>query len=149
LLGALPGLLLTAYFRLVLAPVADPLLRQNISQVLPRFADPARYATIAKALATEALELGLPLTHPLLLLAILAVALRFRILPAQRARVVFGALTLVLVWAAYCGAYLASPSLSWQLSTSLGRLYAQLWPACLLVLFMMLGRIEDRTSNAG
>jgi hypothetical protein len=133
---------------LILAPVADPLVKQSISQVLPRFVDLSRYSQIAKALAFETLELGLPLAHPLLLLAILVFALRFRVLPGQRADILFGGLALALVFAAYCGVYLASPSLSWQLSTSLGRVCAQLWPAFLLVMFMLLGRIEDRTTGA-
>jgi hypothetical protein len=148
LLGALPGLLLTALFKLVLAPAADPLFAQKLSQVLPKFADPSRYGQIAKALWDEALNLGIPQAHPLLLLAILAFALRFRIPPGQRAELLFGGLALVLLGGAYAAAYLASPSLSWQLATSLGRLCAQVWPAFLLLIFMLLGRIEDRTAGA-
>lgn len=147
LLGSLPGMLLTAYFKLVLAPAADPLVNQPLAQVLPRFADPACYAELAKALVTNALDIAPPLTHPLLLLAILAVALHFRIVPERRADVVFGAALLALIFAVYCGVYLASPNLSWQLSTSLMRLYCQLWPSFLLVAFMALGRIEDRAAT--
>jgi hypothetical protein len=145
LLGALPGLLFSALFKLVLAPAADPLFAQKISQVLPKFADPSRYLQIAKALWDEALNLGIPQAHPLLLLAILMFALRFRVLPGERAELLFGGLALALVGGAYAAAYLASPSLAWQLRTSLGRLCAQLWPAFLLLFFMLLGRIEDRT----
>lgn len=148
LLGALPGLLLCALFKLVLAPAADPLFAQKISQVLPKFADLSRYGQIAKALWDELLNLGIPQAHPLLLLAILVFALRFRIPPGERAEVLFGALALVLLGGAYAAAYLASPSLTWQLNTSLGRLCAQLWPAFLLLIFMLLGRIEDRTAGA-
>ncbi|MGO9094783.1 MAG: hypothetical protein ACLQGV_06125 [Bryobacteraceae bacterium] len=147
LLGALPGLMLSAWFKLVLAPAADPLFAQKFSQVLPKFADPSRYAQIAKALSTEVLNLGIPEAHPLLLLAILAFALRFRIPPGQRPEVLFAGLVLLFVGGAYTAAYLASPSLSWQLGTSLGRLCAQAWPAFLLPIFMLLGRIEDRTAG--
>lgn len=140
-------MLLTAYFKLVLAPSADKLVHQPLAEVLPRFGDPARYAELAKALVTQGLAIAPPLTHPLVPLVILAVALRFRIVPEQRADVVFGALLLALVFAVYCGVYLASPNLSWQLNTSLPRLYCQLWPSFLLVAFLALGRIEHRTAT--
>jgi hypothetical protein len=85
------------------------------------------------------------LIHPVVLLVILAVTLRFRIVPEQRADAVFGALLLMLVFAVYCGVYLISPDLTWQLNTSLPRLCCQLWPPFLLAAFLALARIEDRT----
>ena len=108
LLGALPGLLLSALFKLVLDPAPDPLFAQKISQALPKFADPSRYGQIAKALSTEVLNLGIPEAHPLLLLAILACALRFRILPSERPELLFAGLALLFVGGAYTAAYLAA-----------------------------------------
>jgi hypothetical protein len=101
-------LLLGALFKLVLDPAPDPLFAQKISQALPKFADPSRYGQIAKALSTEVLNLGIPEAHPLLLLAILAFALRFRILPSERPELLFAGLALLFVGGAYTAAYLAA-----------------------------------------
>lgn len=149
LLGALPGLLLVAYLKLILAPVADPLVRQTASQALGKLGEFSRYTQLGQALLVEALNLGEGITHPLLLLLILALTLRLRPRPEQKGPILFCSLSLALVFVAYCGVYLITPSgLAWHLGTSLGRLYCQLWPGFLLVAFMLLGRAEDTLAPA-
>jgi len=83
------------------------------------------------------------------LLVILALTLGIRPRRELGGPVVFGAVTVGGLSAIYCGAYLITPmDLAWQLSTSLGRLCAQLWPGFLLVVFLALNRIEDRVAPA-
>jgi hypothetical protein len=139
-LGAAPVLALVVCFKLFRAPAADPLLHQSVSQVIHKLADPARYAQIGAALVAEAYHFGQPWSHPLLLLAILAAALRFRP-DRMRAHVLRAAWVILgLVFLTYCGVYLITPNdLGWQLQTSLPRLYGQLWPSALLLVFLMLG----------
>jgi len=139
LTGAAPVLLLVVCFKLFLAPASEPLFQQGAAQVARKLADPARYAQIGKALVVEAYHLGQPWSHPLLLLAILALALRFRIDPARARAWRASAAAVALAFAAYCGVYLITPSdLAWHLQTSLPRLYGQLWPSFLLLVFLAL-----------
>lgn len=139
LAGAAPGLLLVVSFKLFLAPPSEPLFHQTVAQLAHKLADPSRYLQIGKALATEVWHLGLPWSHPLLLLAILAVALRFRIDPAGARAWRAAAIALGLAFAADLAVYLITPSdLAWHLQTSLSRLCGQLWPSFLLLAFLAL-----------
>jgi len=145
-LGALPGLLLVVWFKFFLAPPTDPLLRQTALKAAQKLGDLGRYAQIGKALLAEAVNFGGGVTHPLLLLAILGFALRFRAEERYKRPVLYSSVTLALVFASYLAVYLITPSdLAWHLGTSLGRLCCQLWPGFLLVAFMVLGRLEDAT----
>jgi hypothetical protein len=142
-LAALPALAVTLAFKLFFTP-ADPLFRQGASTLLHHATDISRWSTIAKAFVVQAGSLGQPWSHPLLLLAILAVALRFRLEPRLATGVATAALALVLVLGGYCAVYLFTPNdLAWQLNTSLSRLYGQVWPSLLLLLFMVLRTPEE------
>jgi hypothetical protein len=144
LLGALPILSVTLYFKFALAPAADPLVAQPVAGALARLQDPGRYATIARAFWSETLMLGDGWRHPAVALGILAAVLRFRVAPGQRKWTIFTGTTVVLVLAGYFCAYVITPaSLEWHLSTSLGRLYMHLWPSVLLLFFVALRRPED------
>ncbi len=139
LAGAAPVLLLVICFKLFLAPASEPLFKQGAGQIAHKLVDFGRYAQIGKALFLEAYHLGQPWSHPLLLLAILAVALRFRPESTATRALRASAIALLLVFAAYCGVYLITPSdLAWHLRTSLPRLYGQLWPSALLLVFLVL-----------
>jgi hypothetical protein len=143
LLGAVPGLLVVGYFKVFLAPRND-LMDQTGAQMMHKFLEFDRYLRIGKSLIYFALKLGDWRTHPLLLLAILAIVLRFRINERQTQGVLATGLTLVLVFAAYCEVYLImSVYLRFQLDTSLERLYAQVWPSFLFVAFLVLARPEE------
>ena len=78
LIGAMPGLLVVGYLKAFLAPPND-LAGQKLVQALHKMVEADRYIRIGKSLVTEALRLGDWWANPLLLLAILAIALRFRI----------------------------------------------------------------------
>jgi hypothetical protein len=101
---------------------------------MSRLAAADRYFAIARAWLSELLMLGDPWTHPLLLLAILAATLRFIPKPERRRYPLAGAVTLALLVGGYAGVYLTTPlGLEWHLSTSLGRIFAQVWPTAILV----------------
>jgi len=94
-------------------------------------------------LVSEALRLGDWRANPLLLLAILAIALRFRIDRSQIRPILAIGLTLASLFAAYCGVYIVTPlDLRWHLNTSLDRLYAQMWPTFLFLMFLALDAPE-------
>jgi hypothetical protein len=142
-LGVLPALLLTLYFKLFLAP-ANPLFSQSLPNALAKLGDAERYVKIAKVFLAEALLLGNGWMHPFVLLAILAVALRFEIAPERRRSALLTGATLALVLAGYFGGYVVTPlDLEWHIGASLSRLYAHIWPSVVLLSFMVLRRVED------
>src|SRR6202011_2828369 len=101
---------------------------QTPVQALHKMVEADRYVRIGKSLVTEALRLGDWWANPLLLLAILAIALRLRIDAPQSRPILAVGLTLASLFAAYCGVYIVTPlDLSYHLNTSLDRLYAQMW----------------------
>jgi len=143
LIGAVPGLLVVCYFKVFLAPPND-LAGQTPVQALHKVVESDLYIRIGKSLITEALRLGDWWTNPLVLLAILAIALRLRIDPLQTRPILAIGLTLASLFAAYCAVYLVTPlDLSWHLNTSLQRLFAQLWPSFLFLMFLALETPEE------
>ena len=144
LAGALPGTIMQAYFKLFLAPTEGPFAAPPVTQMLGQLADIDRYMTVFSYLLTKAVAMGSGLTHPIVLLLILAVVLRFEIDARYRPYLLASGALLILQLLAYCGIYLTTQDdLIWRLDTSLGRLYSQLWPLVLLTMFMMLGVPRD------
>ena len=143
LAGAAPGVLLTIWLKFFLAPAVDPLVTQGASG-LARLTDFSRYGQVAGAFLSNLFNLGSGVSHPLILLAILAILLRWQkeeryILPS-----LIGGAALVLVFLSYCFVYLITPSgAAWQAQTSFDRLILQLWPSVLLVFFVQLRSIAD------
>jgi len=143
-LGAAPVLVLVACFALWIAPASDPLLHQNAAQLMRKIEDFARYKQVGQALFSEAYHFGQPWSHPLLLLAILAVGLRFRRKGRYAPALAASGLVIALVFSVYLGVYIVTPrDLAWHLHTSLARLYAQLWPGVVLLFFMLLRTPEE------
>ena len=144
LLGAAPVLLLTLYFKHSIAPAADTLVTQPLSDAMARLSEADRFARIARAFWTEARLFGVGWYHPGVAVVILAAALRFRLSPPERRWAALAGLTLAGVLAGYFGIYLVTPAdLEWHLSTSLGRLLVQVWPSALLLAFVVFRPIED------
>ncbi len=149
LAGAAPVLLITAGFKLCLAPAADPLVRQSFSEALGRLSETERHWKIAKAFWAEARMFGSGWTHPSVSLMVLAAALRFRIATRQRSWVWMASMMTVIVLVGYFAVYAITPSgLDWHLNTSLVRLYVQLWPPVLLLAFVVLRSPEEFLSRS-
>jgi hypothetical protein len=143
LVGAAPGVLLTLWFKFFLAPAVDPLVTQGASG-LARLHDLSRYVEVARGFFTNLLNLGSGVSHPLILLAILAVLLRWQVEERYRLPSLIAATGLVLVFLSYCGVYLMTPyAMAWQVQSSFDRLFIQVWPAFLLVFFVLLRNVAD------
>ena len=143
LVGAVPGVLLTLWLKFFLAPAVDPLVTQGASG-LARLRDVSRYAEVAKGFFDNLLNLGSGVAHPLILLAILGILLRWHIEERYRLPALIATTCLVLVFLSYCGVYLVTPyGLAWQVQSSFDRLILQVWPSFLLVFFILLRSVAD------
>ena len=136
--GAAGPALLLAAFKIFIAPAIGPLGGQSFAQLADKLTNPARYQMILASSFDGLLELGRGPSHPLLILAALAFALRFAPPGARRPAAACGAVVAVML-AVYWGVYLVTPNdLTWLLNTSLIRLYVQLLPGLLLAAFLAL-----------
>ncbi len=144
LAGAGPGLLLVSCFTIFLAPATGPWRGQAVSQMFRKIVTFDRWDQIGGAFLAELVNFGSWLSHPVVLVAILAAGLRFGADPRSKPAVRSGALILGGMLVAYWTMYLvAADDLNWLLGASFGRLLSQLWPATVLLLFLALGRVED------
>lgn len=143
-MGILPVMVLLAYFKLYIAPNNDLISGQDVPSTLARISHLSRYGQISAAFFTGMLALDRWQVYPPLLAAYMKVAGITR-RPAGR----FAGLTaLAVVFTALCGffcVYLVTPhDLHWHLRTALHRLLLQVWPATLLMVFLLI-RQKDAT----
>lgn len=95
-------------------------------------------------LVSGAVSWGEGLGHPLVLLAILAIALRFEIDPKHRRVLWFGAGSLAALLIVSAGVYLLREGEPpWLEGIRARGIYAQLWPSAVLLAFLALGRPQD------
>ena len=135
--GAAPVLLVVAAFKLGLAPANDLVAGQGGATV-GRLAEGWRYGTIAAAIARQLLH-PLWAGAPVLLAAYALLVGRGRLPAGERSTLRTAVLALSMVALGFFLVYLVTPrDLPWQLATSLSRLIAQLWPASLFALFLLL-----------
>jgi hypothetical protein len=143
-IGSLPVIAVTLYFKFCLAPVTDPLVTQPLFVALSRLDDFSRYVTILKAFCEQIIGLGDGWMHPVIALGILSVAIGFHTGDCERRWMQLAGTTIMLVMAGYFVAYLITPAdLQWHLNTSLNRLCMHAWPSFLLLFFLILRRPED------
>jgi hypothetical protein len=143
LAGATPGVLLTLWLKFFLAPAADPLVTQGLSG-LARLHEVNRYTEVAGAFFNNLVNLGSGVAHPLILLAILAVILRWQLEERYKLPALIATTGLVLVFLSYCAVYLITPSgVTWHVQTSFDRLILHVWPSALLVFFVQLRPVVD------
>jgi len=94
----------------------------------------------------ELWNMGIGAGHPLLILGVLGFGLRFA--PLSRIWKIAAAVVGIQILS-YFGAYLITPNdFKWQLSTSMNRLLAQVWPSMLLLSFMALRPPESQPDSS-
>jgi hypothetical protein len=144
ILGALPGFLLQMGFKVFLAPSGEGFAGPTMSQIVGLLGEPNRYAIVAGHFLGRIVDLGSGFSHPLILLAILAAALRLEIDEKTRPLLIVFGSVLALQLLTYSGVYLTTmDDLEWRLGTSLGRLYSQVWPSIVLLAFLAIGVPRD------
>jgi hypothetical protein len=132
--GALPIGILVLVFKTVLVRGAPSILGRSESGLFQKVGDIGRYGKVIAAFASEFADMASGWYHPILPVIALALLLRFD--RGNRRDLWFcGGVFVALVLADF-SVYIVTPyDLAWHLQTSLGRLFAQLWPCLLLAVF--------------
>jgi hypothetical protein len=142
-IGAAPGLLATAILKLFLAQGHEAVFPQTLGEAVAKIAGPGRWWQAALGFGKAVYEAGSGLTHPVLLVAILAVALRFGPSAERKARLWLWIPIAVTAAAEYALYLVTEANLDWHISTSVSRLVAQLWPSLIWLFFLMLRTPEE------
>jgi hypothetical protein len=126
--GALPVLCLLLYFRMALATQTD-LFAGGHGSITARVFEGKRYVMIASALVEHLWGFGSLALPPFLFLAAYVALAGFGPDLKYRKSAISAATALALCLAGFAGIYVLSPGdLEWRLTTSLSRLFMQLWP---------------------
>jgi hypothetical protein len=161
LAGALPILLIVVYFKTRLSPTNDLVAGFSLAEAFAKLLDWGRYAEIVRAFFITGISftqgvidvrVGMQLNPGAVNILLLAVYLGLtgiRIDEKDRGCFFQAAAALVLTLAGYFFVYVMTPlDLNYHLMTSLNRLFLQLWPSAVFLVFMAAG-IPGQTSPAG
>lgn len=141
--GMAPALLVLAFFKLHYAPPEGLLWLHKPGELLTHAIDFGRYVTVTEAFIIGAFKLGGFLISGILLLAVYAWMVRFKVEPGQRTALATVVLSVCLMGLGNFAVYVLLPNdVDWQLNTSLPRLLMQLWPAALLGFFAATSKPE-------
>jgi hypothetical protein len=136
--GAAPAAFLLGGFKLALVKGSEAIFPATAGEAMAKAGDPSRWLEIGVAFGKSVWQMGTPWTHPVLLVAVLAVAAGVAGREELRRRA-WLALPVVALLAADFGVYLVTTAdLTWHLGTSNIRLLVQVWPALLLVAFLLI-----------
>lgn len=147
--GAAPALLVLLFFKTAVAPGSDLIAGQNTGIFLDRLSDAGRYGTVLMSYLRTGLTFtqGIPdvrapfAVNPLipgviLLAAYLALSGVERD-PRDRRGFLTGWAVIALTLAGYFFVFIITPhDLKWHLLTALNRLFLQLWPTAIFLVFM-------------
>ena len=160
LAGTIPGLLAVAAFKLGIAPANDLLAGFGWEALAAKLFDADRYWAIARAFFLTGLSftqglidvrVGMHLNPGAVNVILLAAYLLFagvRIDPPGRAGLVQAGAILAAMLTGYFFVYVMTPlDLDYHLATSLNRLFIQLWPGAIFVVFMIANTPEATTGN--
>jgi len=145
LLGLFPVLAVVVYFKMGFAPQNDWLSAQGLSSTIARFTDFSRYIDVLKAFARGFFHFGdwHPVVNLPFLLLFYALILGIHVESNERSSIFNAVLVFVLMLGGYFFIYITTPHpLPWHLSTSLDRLFLQLWPTFVFSYFLVVRTVE-------
>ncbi len=136
-LGAMPAVAVLAALKILLVHDAEGIFPKTLGAAFAKASDMSRWLQIAESFVQSVWQMGTPWAHPVVLAAILAVTLGL----APRARMrqqIWLAIPIVGLLAADFLAYLITVAdLTWQLNSNV-RIVVQVWPALLLLAFLLI-----------
>ena len=140
--GAALGGAVVVFFKTVLARGNASLLGASLPLLGQHLSDPGRYRQVLVAMGDQFTNMAVGWYHPILPALSLAIALRFDI--QRRRDVLFCSTVALFLLVGYFAVYIITPNdLTWQLQTSLRRLYVQFWPIFLLAIWSALRAPES------
>jgi hypothetical protein len=126
----------------------EDMFPNTLAEAMAKIAGAGRWWQAALGFGNAIFDAGSPWTHPVVLAAVLAVALRFVPAAERRARLWMW-IPIGATAAAEYGLYLITTSnLDWHISTTVNRLVAQLWPSLIWLFFLLLRAPEDAFASA-
>jgi hypothetical protein len=142
-IGALPGFLALAVLKLAYVQGREDMFPQTMAEFVDKVTGAGRWWQAALGFGKAVYDAGSLWTHPVLLLAVLAFALRF-VTSAERRNLPWLAVPVAVTIAAEYGLYLITTiNMDWHISTSVSRLLAQVWPSLLWLFFLALREPEE------
>ena len=143
--GLTPILLIILLFKTQVAPSATLFISQGIGEILLKLQTPANYMEVGWALTKHSLRFGHP-GFPLLI--IYGLLLGFRKFKNHLFPFLTPILVLLVMLTGYAFIIITTPflSITYQLATSLDRLWIQLWP-CMVLLFFLIIRTPEEVLN--
>jgi hypothetical protein len=162
LVGALPILMIVAYFKIALAPTNDIMSGFSVSAISVKLIDLSRYSQIIRAFFITGISftqglidirVGMHLNPGpvnILLLAVYLFITGIHIDQRDKMGLLQAASVLLLTTLGYFFVYvLTTLDLTYHLMTSLNRLLLQLWPGVIFVFFMIAGPPEQASAQRG
>jgi hypothetical protein len=143
--GAAPGVLLALWLKFFLAGAANASPAAGALRI-SQLANFSGYVQVARGIFDVLLNLGSGVAHPLILLGILAIFIRWDPEHLHRASAIPAAGALLLTFFSYCAVAMlrnTPDALAWQIGTAFDRLVLQLWPSAVLLFFVALRSIAD------
>lgn len=137
-IGALPGFAALAVLKLVFVQGREDMFPRTMGEAADKLMGAGRWWQAALGFAKAIYDAGNWWTHPVLLAALLALALRF-VPGSELRRWMWLLIPVGVTAAAEYGLYLITTAdLDWHISTSVSRLLAQLWPSLIWLFFLTL-----------
>jgi hypothetical protein len=146
LLGLLPLLLATLYFKFSLAPPNDILGNLSIAAIKSKLVEVSRYLTILKAARNQFIHYGDLILPMLPLLLVYGILVGTSYPKEQRSSILALLLRVATIIGVYFMIYLLTPNnLAWQLNTSLERLITHILPSALFSYFLVVSTLNPQS----
>ncbi|MCS7316289.1 MAG: hypothetical protein RMI94_14360 [Bryobacterales bacterium] len=135
LAGAAPALAVVVSFKLFVAPLTVGLFPTTFAEAFGKLGDPQRAWLILQAYARALRDLGFWWAHPLVLALVWLWASGW-VEPERRRQLLVAAMPLGMLAAGFLVYMLTVADLRWHLSTSVHRVWLQVWPSLLMSLLL-------------
>ena len=142
--GLAPPLLVTAYFKLAIAPPTDLFNQRGYQEVMAKATDPARYTMILDSIKTTSWSFGGWTMQPVILLLLFIALWGLNRKTLWSGGWLSCVSVLGIVALGYFAIYVITPlDLRYHLDTSLSRLCLHLWPSVLLMIGLAARKVDE------
>ena len=148
--GVIPILLVVIFFKMTISAHSGLLLPTEGPSFIAKVTDFSRYRTVLDYFVRLGLGFGNSPSSVVPLLAFYVLLLGIRLEEKQKASIAGSLIAVGIMLVGYFMIYVISPrDLAWHLVTSLDRLYSQLWPSFIFIVFMIVRTPEQALAKTG